>query len=72
MPDNMKISVITPRFKKGKPEYINNYRPIALLSTFSKILEKIIANRFLNFIDKHNLLYANMVLLEFVNFACTL
>ena len=54
----MKISVITPLFKKGKPDDINNYRPIALLSQFSKILEKIISNRFLNFIDKHNLLYA--------------
>ena len=54
----MKISVITPLFKKGKPGDINNYRPIALLSQFSKILEKIISNRFLHFIDKHNLLYA--------------
>ena len=58
IPDNMKISVITPLFKKGKPDVINNYRPITLLSQFSKILEKIISNRFLHFIDKHNLLYA--------------
>ena len=29
-----------------------------MLSQFSKILEKIIYNRFLHFIDKHNLLYA--------------
>ena len=43
---------------KGKPDDINNYRPIALLSQFSKILENIISNRFLHFIDKHNLLYA--------------
>ena len=48
----MKISVITPLFKKGKPDDINNYRPTALLSQFSKILEKIISNRFLHFIDK--------------------
>ena len=58
IPDNMKISVITPLFKKGKPDDINNYRPISLSSQFSKILEKIISNRFLHFIDKHNLLYA--------------
>ena len=45
-------------FKKGKLDDINNYRPISLLSQFSKILEKIIYNRFLHFIDKHNLLYA--------------
>ena len=36
IPDNMKISVITPIYKKGKPDDINNYRPIALLSQFSK------------------------------------
>ena len=58
IPDDMKISVITPLFKKIKPDDINNYRPIALLSQFSKILEKIISYRFLHFIDKHNLLYA--------------
>ena len=54
----MKISVITPLFKKVKPDDINNYRPIALLSQFSNIVEKIIYNRFLHFIDKHNILYA--------------
>ena len=58
IPDNMKISVITPLFNKVKPDDINNYRMITLLSQFSKILEKIIFNRFLHFIDKHNLLYA--------------
>ena len=56
IPDNMKISVIIPLFKKGKPDDINNYRPIALLSQFSKIFEKIISNRFLHFTNKHNLL----------------
>ena len=40
IPDNMKISVITPLFKKGKPDDIHNYRPFALLSQFSNILEK--------------------------------
>ena len=46
-----------PLFKKVKPDDINNYIPIALLSQFSKILEKIISN-ISTFIDKHNLLYA--------------
>ena len=58
IPDNMKISVITPLFKKGKLYDINKYRLVALLSQFSNILEKIISNRFLHFIDKPNLLYA--------------
>ena len=60
IPDNMKISVllITPLLKKEKPDDINNYKPITLLSQFLKILEKIISNRFLHFIDKCNTLYA--------------
>ena len=57
IPDNLKILVITTLFKKGKPDDINNYRPIASLYQFSKMLEKIIVDRFLHFIDKHNLLY---------------
>ena len=52
------MSVITPLFKKGKPNDMNNYRHIALLSQCSMILEIIIFNRFLHFIDKYNLLYA--------------
>ena len=52
------IQKYPPLFKKGKPDDINKYRPIALLSQFSMILEKIISNRFLYFIDEYNLLYA--------------
>ena len=35
---------------------MDNYRPIALLSTFSKILEKIVCNRLSNYLEKNNLL----------------
>ena len=36
--------------------FFNNYRPISLLSVFSKILERIMYSRFLKFINKNNLL----------------
>ena len=39
-PPEWKCSRIIPIFKSGNRELVNNYRPIALLSTFSKILEK--------------------------------
>ena len=59
IPDNIKIFISNlTSFKNGKLDDINNYRPIALLSQFSKNFDNIIANRFLHFIDKHNLLYA--------------
>ena len=36
--------------------FFNNYRPVSLLSVFSKLLEGLMYNRLLQFIDKNNLL----------------
>ena len=41
-PPNLKTSRIVPVFKSGDPKVCDNYRPIALVSTLSKILEKIV------------------------------
>ena len=46
----MKIAKVVPIYKKGDPSDISNYRPISLLSSFSKILEKIIYNRTIKFV----------------------
>ena len=35
---------------------MDNYRPISLLSSFSKIIEKIVATRLTNFLDTNNLI----------------
>ena len=35
--------------------FFNNYRPISLLSVFSKIIERQMYSRLLNFINKHNI-----------------
>ena len=45
VPMNMKIAKVVPIFKKGDPQLLSNYRPISLLTTFSKILEKLIFSR---------------------------
>ena len=37
--------------------FLNNYRPVSVLPVFSKILERLIYNRLLSFINKHNILY---------------
>ena len=48
-----------PIFKSGNKDNIGNYRPIALLPNLSKILEKLIKNRFTKFFSKNKILYSN-------------
>ena len=52
----MKKAKVKPLFKKGDRQDIQNYRPIFLLSVFSKPLEKLMHNRLLLFLKKHNIL----------------
>ena len=39
-PSRMKTAKVIPLFKSGDPEEPGNYRPISLLSVYSKIFEK--------------------------------
>jgi len=38
-PDRLKYAIVKPIFKKGNKQEISNYRPISLLTSFSKIIE---------------------------------
>lgn len=58
-PENLKMSIVKPLFKKGNKKDPSNYRPIALLSIFSKIIEKVVKKRLTTFLEKHNLLTNN-------------
>jgi hypothetical protein len=51
-PEKLKSSKIIPIHKKGNKKLIGNYRPIALLPIISKILEKLICNRLVNYFEK--------------------
>jgi hypothetical protein len=44
-PARLKYSQIHPIYKKGEQSEISNYRPISVLTSFSKIFEKVIFNR---------------------------
>ena len=57
VPSKMKISKVTPVFKKDDPRLFTNYRPISILPCFSKLLEKLVFIRLYNFLLKHNLLH---------------
>ena len=50
-PQNMKIAKIIPLFMSGNREDPNNYRPISLLPTLSKILEKVIYEQVSNYFE---------------------
>ena len=51
-PDLMKRADISPLFKSKLENDTNNYRPISLLLTISKILEKIVYKRTYSFMEK--------------------
>ena len=54
----MKRAKVIPLFKTGDPMCFSNYRPVSVLPLFSKILERIMYNRLLSFINKHKILHA--------------
>ena len=56
VPSSMKVAKIIPLFKSGDKTKFTNYRPVALLSQFSKILENLFCKRLNKFIDKNDLL----------------
>ena len=58
-PRELKLANVVPLFKSGDPMLFTNYRPISLLSVISKVFEKVMYTRLLNFIDTYNILINN-------------
>jgi len=56
-PTKLKTSRTVPIFKSGDNSLCENYRPIALLSSLSKILEKMVSVRLVNHLDFNKILY---------------
>jgi hypothetical protein len=50
-PDQLKVAKVIPLYKKGDMKGIGNYRPITLLSVFSELLEKLMYDRVISFIE---------------------
>ena len=49
-PELLKVSRVTPTFKSGDMENVDNYRPISSLPALSKLFERLTLNRMLSFI----------------------
>ena len=56
-PNSMKVAKVIPLYKSGDAMKITNYRPVSILPLFSKILERLMYNRLMSFINKHKVLY---------------
>jgi len=52
----MKCAVVKPLLKKGDKSKTSNYRPISILSSFSKILEKVMSNQLHEHLNKYKIL----------------
>ena len=58
-PNALKTSKVIPLHKSGLSNQCDNYRPIALVSTISKILEKFVAIKLTNHLELNKLIHPN-------------
>ena len=56
-PEILKVGKITPIFKKGNPQLLDNYRPVSVIPIFAKIFEKVIYSRLQSFLTSMNIIY---------------
>ena len=55
-PDDFKVAKVTPIFKSGDKDDVNNYRPISIIPTISRVFEKLIYNQFYQYFVNNKLL----------------
>jgi len=55
----MKFSIVKPIYKKGNKMNPTNYRPISILTSFSKVFEKELYVRVTEHLNTNNLLVRN-------------
>ena len=51
VPTGWKVHKIVPVFKAGNPSSVKNYRPISLLSSISKVLERLVFNKIISHVN---------------------
>ena len=56
-PTELKIANVVPIYKSGDEMIFTNYRPVSVLPVFSKLLERLMYNPLIEFINANNLLY---------------
>ena len=54
VPRDWRTANVTPLFKKGSKQQVDNYRPVSLTSQICKVVESVIRDEMVNHLDKHN------------------
>ena len=54
-PHELKIAQVLPLYKNNDPMLFNNYRPISILPLLSKLFERLMYNRLIDFIEKETI-----------------
>ena len=57
VPDDLKTARVVPLFKKNDKTDVGNYRPVSILSTVSKIFERVIYDQLEEYLANKNVLY---------------
>ena len=58
-PEQLKFAKVVPVHKGGDKTLVENYRPISLLTTFSKVFEKVMYSRLYSFFSENGILNDN-------------
>ena len=58
-PEELKLANVIPLYKSDDPCEFNHYRPVSLLSVFSKVFERVMYNRLNSYLDTYNILFHN-------------
>ena len=58
-PEQLKLANVIPLYKADDPMLFNHYRPVSLLCVLSKVFEKVMYSRLLDFLEKFKILYSN-------------
>ena len=55
-PDDWKRAKVTPLFKEGDRDDLNNYRPISVISVIAKVFERIVYDQLHAYLEEHNII----------------
>ena len=58
-PNRLTIAKVVPVYKKGDPMCFENYRPISLLPTISKVFERLLHNQMTYYLETNQLIIPN-------------